>query len=207
MTMPRPSLSTATGDDGTTGLYGNARVSKDDARIHAYGTVDELNASVGIALADAEIPMILRGQLTELQRMLFTLGADLATREDHPHMLRITTLDVAHVEAWGVMLEKDLQQLRHFILPGGSLLGANLHLARTICRRAERWMVTLEKTEPVNPHAMIFMNRLSDYLFLAARAANAAAGVKETEWISEKEVTVPPTSARNSSRQARKRSA
>jgi len=184
----RPSLSTATGDDGTTGLYGNSRVSKDDARIHAYGTVDELNASIGIALADAEIPMTLRGQLTELQRMLFTLGADLATREDHPHMLRITELDVAHVEAWGVMFEKDLPRLRHFILPGGSLLGANLHLARTICRRAERWMVTLEKLESVNPHAMVFMNRLSDYLFLAARAANAALGVEETEWIAEKKV-------------------
>lgn len=182
----RPTLSTATGDDGTTGLYGGARISKDDARLHAYGTVDEMNACIGVVLADAALPMILRGQLTEIQRMLFTLGADLASPEDHPHMLRITGQDITAIEQWGVMMEDALPELRRFILPGGSTIGANLHLARTICRRAERWMVTLTKLEPVNPHAMIFMNRLSDYLFLAARAANAELGVAEIEWFAEK---------------------
>ncbi|MBM3231578.1 cob(I)yrinic acid a,c-diamide adenosyltransferase [Candidatus Peregrinibacteria bacterium] len=180
----RPSLSTATGDDGTTGLYGGTRIAKDDVRIHAYGTVDELNACIGMVLAEPALPVRLRGQLTQAQSLLFTLGADLATPEDHPHMLRITALDVSRVEAWGVMLEQDLPRLRHFILPGGSRAGACLHLARTVCRRAERYMVALDTCQPVNAHAMIFMNRLSDYLFLAARACNAAEGVEETEWVS-----------------------
>ena len=184
----RPSLSTATGDDGTTGLYGGARISKDDARIHAYGTVDELNACIGMVLSEADLPLNLRGQLTELQSMLFVLGADLASPEDHPHMLRVTEENVKSVETWGVELEKNLPQLRHFILPGGSRSGAQLHLARTVSRRAERWMVTLEKKASVNPHAMIFMNRLSDYLFLAARVANAGERVPEMEWVAEKQV-------------------
>lgn len=186
----RPSLSTATGDDGTTGLYGGARVSKDDARIHAYGTVDELNACLGMVLTDVALPVVLRGQLTALQSLLFTLGADLASPEDHPHMLRITELDIAHMEAWGVQMEKELPQLRHFVLPGGNRSGADLHLARTVCRRAERHMVTLAKSEPVNVHALTFINRLSDYLFLAARACNADAGIQESQWIAGKHTSV-----------------
>lgn len=186
----RPSLSTATGDDGTTGLYGGARVGKDDVRIHAYGTVDELNACLGMVLTDAALPIFVRGQMTELQSLLFTLGADLASPEDHPHMLRITELDVAHIEAWGVQMEQELPQLRHFILPGGTRSGADLHLARTVCRRAERHMVTLAKAEPVNVHALMFINRLSDYLFLAARACNAAQEMKEAEWVTAKSKTM-----------------
>jgi cob(I)alamin adenosyltransferase len=183
-TMPRPSISTATGDDGTTSLFGGGRISKASYRIQAYGDTDELNTIVGTILVE-EMPENIRSQLTELQRMLFVLGADLATPLDSTaEVSRITEAAVQMIEQWGTELEKSLPSLSHFILPGGTRAACALHRARTVCRRTERWVVALvEKQQKINEHARIFLNRLSDYLFLAARVVNREAGVEEREWV------------------------
>ncbi len=181
--MTRPSVSTATGDDGTTGLYGGARTTKDHPRLHAYGDIDELNALLGLILAEPRLPPVLEQQLGALQSTLFELGADLATPEGAAkNPLRLNAEHVAQLERWGVELEAELPLLTHFILPGGTALAGRLHIARTVSRRAERWLVSLQLQEPVNPHAAVFLNRLSDYLFLAARYANKWAGGAERIW-------------------------
>ncbi len=182
--MSRPSISTATGDNGTTGLYGGKRVSKASDRIHTYGDVDELNALIGVLIAE-ELPETVRKQLVEVQRMLFILGADLASPQTSPKVPRISERHVAIVEQWGEALEKDLPKLQHFILPSGSRAGSLAHHARTVCRRTERWAVALAAKEKVSPEALIFMNRLSDYLFIVARTINKASGAAETQWIAE----------------------
>ena len=181
--MPRPTLSTATGDKGTTGLFGGKRVSKGSERIHGYGEVDELNAVLGLVLIE-DLPEILKTQLSEVQRRLFTLGADLATPlESSAKVERMTEEDVSTLEQWGVRLEKDLPQLTHFILPSGSQPGCLLHLARTVARRAERWLTALAAKEELNEHAKVYINRLSDYFFLAARTANKHVGMEERQWV------------------------
>jgi cob(I)alamin adenosyltransferase len=182
--MARPSISTATGDTGTTGLYGGRRISKASPRIQAYGDVDELNAVLGLVLVESSLPPALQTQLMEIQRTLFTLGADLATPVDTgTPVQRISANHVSILEAWGYRFEANLPPLNKFILPSGSRAGCLLHQARTICRRAERWTVQLANDEAVNEHALVYLNRLSDYLFLAARTANQAAGQPETQWI------------------------
>ncbi len=187
--MERPTLSTRGGDRGETGLFGGRRISKTHPRIHAYGTVDELNAVLGLVLAEKELSPELRAHCTGIQKMLFTIGADLAapgTRNQEPgtrSIPRVTKEDVERLEYWGVGLEQTLPELKHFILPSGSRVGSLLHLARTVCRRAERWVVELKEEEPVNEHVLMYLNRLSDFLFLAARSANKEADVQETEWI------------------------
>lgn len=180
--MDRPTLSTRGGDRGETGLFGGKRLSKTHPRIHAYGTVDELNAVVGLALAESDVPEELRPRLTEIQKMLFVLGADLASADSHS-VPRVTSAHVRTLEQWGVEFEQALPQLQHFILPSGSRVGSLLHLARTVCRRAERWVVALKEEEPVNEHVLVYLNRLGDFLFLAARMANKAADVREKEWL------------------------
>lgn len=181
--MDRPTLSTRGGDAGETGLFGGKRLSKTHPRIHAYGTVDELNAVLGLVLAEKDVPTVLRTHCTGIQKMLFTIGADLAAPEDRT-VPRVTLDDIKVLERWGVELEQSLPQLKHFILPSGSRAGSLLHLARTVCRRAERWVVALKEEEPVNEHVLVYLNRLGDYLFLAARMANKAAGIHEKEWLS-----------------------
>ena len=174
---------TRTGDTGETSLFDNTRVSKADARVDAYGEVDELNACLGAARAaglDAEIS----GMLEEIQKELFAIGARLAD-PSHRIAARVTKSDivetqVARLEATIDRLEADLPPLRRFILPGGSSAGSLLHLARTICRRAERRIVGL--SSPVDPIVVVYLNRLSDLLFVMARAANHRSGVPETEW-------------------------
>lgn len=173
---------TRTGDQGTTGLIGGARVPKDDPRIDAYGIVDELNAVLGVVRA-AGLPPETDAEITLVQNDLFALGADLADpRPDAPGRMRVDPARVPALEKWIDTMESRLPALRNFILPGGSPAGAALHLARTVARRAERAIVTLKQTHPSCVDAVVYVNRLADALFVAARYVNHVAGVPEVEW-------------------------
>ena len=195
-------LYTTTGDDGTTGLFGGGRVSKDHPRVVAYGTVDELNAAVGMARA-----MIARTidskskqqesrktlhQLSEIllaiQSLLFDLGADLATPFDTKHekkIARVPASAVERLEKWIDEIDAENAAMTAFILPGGSEAAASIHLARTVCRRAERLVITLRREDDdgqINAVVPIVLNRLSDLLFAMARRANAAVGIEDVKW-------------------------
>lgn len=180
---------TGTGDTGETGLYGGERVGKDDARVEAYGTVDEANAALGLAAASVRDDEI-RRIVTRLQNELFILGADLATplsREavaGKPIVPRITAGDSVGLEGVIDALEADLPALRQFILPGGVPGAAALHLARAVVRRAERRVVALRRVaaDDVNLETLRYLNRLADLLFVLARAENQRAGVEDTPW-------------------------
>jgi cob(I)alamin adenosyltransferase len=174
---------TRTGDDGSTGLAGGKRVSKDSPRVWAVGTVDELNSAIGLARAlraDPDLDVRLR----EIQNDLFNLGAELATPADKfkRGMPCIEPTHVATLEELVEELNKQLGPLKEFILPGGSPTGAQLHAARTICRRAERFCVRLGKEEKIGEWVVPYLNRLGDALFMLARWSNQKAGVKETYW-------------------------
>jgi cob(I)alamin adenosyltransferase len=175
---------TKTGDRGETSLFDGTRVRKTDPRVAAYGDVDELQAVIGLSAAHAIDPE-LGGMLVALQRDLFALGARLAdpSHKIAPRVSKVTIdgSSVARLEQWIDGLEATLPPLRHFILSGGSPAGASLHLARTVCRRAERAVLALGD-EAVEPILLVFLNRLSDLLFVMARAANHRAGTAETEW-------------------------
>ncbi len=178
---------TTTGDQGETSLFGGRRVSKDALRIEAYGTVDELNSSLGVARSwkpAKDIDDILGG----LQNDLFILGADLATPVDKQKGTaeRIRREHISHIEQVIDSIEIRLNPLTSFIIPGGSHVAAQLHLARTICRRAERFVVKLSREEQTEPHCVVFLNRVSDLLFVLARYANQVGGVEETPWIARK---------------------
>ncbi len=176
------SIVTKTGDTGTTGLFGTRRVPKDDARIEAYGTVDELNASIGVACADPALPVSAREQLEKIQHLLFRVGGDLATPlETTLKVHRVAAVHTALLEGWITALEATVPPQTGFVLPGGTAPAAALHLARTICRRAERRIVTLTKKEEINGEIQIFLNRLSDYLFILARKTNADLGASDVE--------------------------
>lgn len=180
--MEKISVTTKTGDKGTTMLFGGQRVSKASARLHAYGTVDELNAILGLVLSESDLPKNLWSQLIRTQRVLFTVGGDLATPSDSKAKVpRMTDHEAAEVEQWIYALEETLPVQKRFILPSGSRLGSLLHHARTVCRRAERWVVGLAEHEEINPFVITYLNRLSDYLFVAAREENHRAGAQETE--------------------------
>ena len=175
---------TKTGDDGTTSLFDGTRVSKAHPRVVAYGAVDELNAHLGAALAAGLAPPLAE-QVTRIQRDLFAVGARLA---DPRHKIAarvekasIGQSDVARLESWIDALEETLPPLRHFILAGGAPGGAALHVARTICRRAEADALRIADGE-VEAVVLVYLNRLSDLLFVMARAANQAAGVPEQIW-------------------------
>jgi cob(I)alamin adenosyltransferase len=175
---------TRTGDDGETGLFDGTRVQKSDARVAAYGDVDELNAWLGLVRVDAGDEQ-LAGMLQTIQRDLFALGARLAdpSRKIAGRVAKaaVSSDDISRLEAWIDLLETELTPLRRFILAGGSRGGALLHVARTVCRRAERAMVSLGPGA-FEPELLMYVNRLSDLLFVMARAANRRAGVPETEW-------------------------
>ncbi len=179
---------TKTGDDGETGLWGGDRVPKDSLRVQAYGTVDECNAALGVARAGG-INAGLDALLATLQHQLFVLGSDLAAPEQQAKIPRIGEDEIAFIETTIDMLEQELPQLRSFILPGGSAAAAHLHLARTICRRAERWTSSLAREAPVSRNAQIYLNRLSDLLFVAARVANARAGITDVAWEPRKQAS------------------
>lgn len=184
--MERPTISTATGDEGHTSLYGGKRVSKASKRIQAYGDVDELNAILGLVLAEEGVPEAIRTQLREIQRTLFIIGSDLATPiSTEVNVPRATEQHITQLEQWGQRLEEVLPELHHFVLPSGSRPGCLLHLARTVCRRAERWIVAFAMEKQVNTHAKVYINRLSDYLFIAARVVNMHLKQAEVEWIPE----------------------
>jgi cob(I)alamin adenosyltransferase len=175
---------TKTGDAGETSLFDGTRVSKANPRVVAYGEVDELQASIGFAAA-AGLDQHMREMTEAIQRDLFALGARLA---DPAHKIasRVTKIviddaSVARLESWIDQLEAELPRLGHFILAGGVLPGAALHLARTVCRRAERAVLSLGR-EAVDPVLLVYLNRLSDLLFVMARTANHRAGVTETKW-------------------------
>ena len=175
---------TRTGDSGDTGLFDGTRVAKSDPRVAAYGDVDELNAWLGLVRAGALDDQI-ASIVEHIQRDLFAVGARLA---DPRHRIAervtkaaVTAEDITRLETWIDLLESELPPLRRFILAGGCPAGASLHVARTICRRAERAMVALG-AEAFEPDLLIYVNRLSDLLFVMARAVNRRAGVTETEW-------------------------
>jgi cob(I)alamin adenosyltransferase len=175
---------TRTGDAGETGLWGGQRVSKDALRVHAYGTVDECNAAIGVARA-AGLDPGLDEVLGQVQSQLFVVGADLATPgEGGATVPRVGAAEVAFLEAQIDAMEAGLEPLRQFILPGGTAAAASLHLARTIARRAERWAVSLAHEEALRPDVLTYLNRLSDFLFVAARAANARAATPDVPWVS-----------------------
>ncbi len=166
---------TRTGDAGETHLGDGSRVSKLDARIGAYGAVDELNSQLGVVLAgDCPEPFV--APLQRIQNELFDLGADLSVPFDVPDRLRVTDDQVAALELLCDGFNADLPELKSFVLPGGSPAAASLHVARTVCRRAEREALCAEHETGVNPAALAYLNRLSDLLFILARAANAGAG-------------------------------
>jgi cob(I)alamin adenosyltransferase len=175
---------TKTGDAGETSLFDGTRVSKTDPRVVAYGDVDELQACIGVARA-ASLPLDLDEMCVSLQRDLFALGARLA---DPSHKIAkrvekivIDEASVSRLEGWIDRLDTEIPPLRHFILSDGAPAGAALHLARTVCRRAERSVLWLGK-DAVEPVVIVYLNRLSDLLFTLARAANHRAGATETPW-------------------------
>lgn len=169
------------GDAGETSLGDGGRVSKLDARIAAFGTVDEVNAAVGVVVA-ADCPEPIRAVLARVQNELFDLGADLAVPMEHESRLRVTQAQVEALERDCDVFNEELPDLKSFVLPGGSEVAARLHVARTICRRAEREALTAAGSHSVNPVALAYLNRLSDLLFILARSANAANGFEEPLW-------------------------
>ena len=183
-------LYTRTGDDGSTGLFGGARVRKDHVRIEAYGTVDELNGLLGLALAactgDDDGSRHLLETLGPIQSRLFDLGADLATPADSPHadkVRRLAETEVAELENLIDDIDGRNDEIRAFVMPGGSELAARLHVARGACRRSERAIVSLADVDEVNPATIRFMNRLSDLLFASARFANKSLGIADVPWV------------------------
>lgn len=173
------------GDAGETSLFGGARVPKDDQRIAAYGTFDELNALLGLAVAEGGLPGPVSGALQRIQGELFQLGAELATpRGKATKAAKIGPSETEAMEKLIDQLEASLTPLKTFILPGGTRAAALLHLARTVSRRAERALITLHRAEPQRPEVLQFVNRLSDLLFVCARAANAQAQIADTPWVS-----------------------
>jgi cob(I)alamin adenosyltransferase len=178
---------TRTGDDGHTGLVGGARIKKNALRVAAYGDVDELNSHIGLCatLCNQVQEAPLKDKLTNIQNELFDMGSELACPPGTAHVTIPTTTpaQVARLERWIDEVNDPLPSLQSFVLPGGTLLNAQLHIARCVCRRAERAVITLHDSEPVNEHVRTYLNRLSDLLFVMSRAAAALAGSKEFLWV------------------------
>lgn len=176
---------TRRGDDGSTGLFGGPRVRKDDLRVAAYGDVDELNSALGVAREEVLQQVDVRALIDALQSELFTLGAELATPEAEKAPKEVPRISLAHVARLEQEIDRltgQLPEMKNFILPGGSRAGAALHFCRTVCRRAERNAVALARESSVSAPALAYLNRLSDLLFVMARAANLRAGGREIPW-------------------------
>jgi cob(I)alamin adenosyltransferase len=170
------------GDKGETSLGDGSRVPKLDCRIGAFGTVDELNSAIGVVLADRDLPALLRDPLERIQNDLFDVGADLSVPFGIGDRLRVEQAHVDRLEQLCDDFNADLPELKSFVLPGGILAAARLHVARTTCRRAERDALTADGENGINPLVLAYLNRLSDFLFIAARWANADAGRDEPLW-------------------------
>lgn len=180
---------TKTGDKGETSLYGGTRVSKAAARVESYGTLDELNAFIGLAKAEISDEKVLN-QLQKIQFDLFTVGSEAATPTDKMLLangknrldLMISDKEITELEIWMDDFDAELEPLKFFILPSGGKAAATVHVCRTVCRRAERAMVFLNETEEVRPELIKYLNRLSDYLFILARYISKISGEKEDYW-------------------------
>lgn len=175
---------TRTGDAGSTALFGGDRVSKTSSRVGAYGSVDEANAHLGVARSQVDAVDLDR-LLAELQKALFDVGADLATPSDasvRSTLHAIDAHDVERLEAWIDRLDRELAPLQQFVLPGGDPAAATLHVARSVVRRAEREVVAVAEHETINMNVAVYLNRLSDLLFVLARIVNARHGVAESTW-------------------------
>ena len=180
---------TKTGDKGETSLYGGTRVSKAAARVESYGTLDELNAFIGLAKAEISDEKVL-SQLQKIQFDLFTVGSEAATPTDKMLLangknrldLMISEKEITELELWMDDFDAELEPLKFFILPSGGKAAATVHVCRTVCRRAERAMVFLNETEEVRPELIKYLNRLSDYLFILARYISKISGEKEEYW-------------------------
>lgn len=183
--MPKSFLYTGTGDKGTTSLIGDVRIAKDSIRLEAYGTVDEFSSFLGCVISNPECPKEEKENLLEIQNKLFHVGAYLATQVKENERNGIEGLnenEIRIVEKWIDRLDEAVPPLRSFILPGGSELAAQTHVARSVCRRAERRIVTLSLNEFVDPLVLEYMNRLSDYLFILARYVNFISDTPEICW-------------------------
>jgi cob(I)alamin adenosyltransferase len=184
------SIATGTGDDGDTGILGSGRLEKFHPRIEAYGCVDELNSELGVCISTSSTdnsPFIdrTRQELVQIQSLLFSLGADLAQLGcglEGGNTPRVELQQVEMITGWIHAWESDLPPLKEFILPGGDPLSARLHRARTTCRRAERRTVEFSRSSGEGKSAIVFLNRISDLLFLQARAANLASGIDDCPW-------------------------
>ena len=180
---------TKTGDKGETSLYGGTRVSKAAARVESYGTLDELNAFIGLAKAEISDEKV-SSQLQKIQFDLFTVGSEAATPTDKMFLangksrldLLISEEEIMELERWMDNFDAELEPLQFFILPSGGKAAASVHVCRTVCRRAERAMVYLNETEEVRPELIKYLNRLSDYLFILARYISKISGEKEDYW-------------------------
>jgi cob(I)alamin adenosyltransferase len=173
---------TRAGDRGETSLGDGSRVPKLDCRIGAFGAVDELNAAIGVVLAGSDLPERLRGPLERVQNDLFDVGADLSIPYGVTDRLRVEQSHVDRLEAFCDEFNAELPTLKSFVLPGGTEAAARLHVARTVCRRTEREALVADGENGINPLVLAYLNRLSDFLFIAARSANAAAGRDEPLW-------------------------
>lgn len=174
---------TKKGDNGDTSLFGGQRVRKDHVRIEAYGTVDELNSILGTVISHKPVQKLTE-HLVEIQKELFEIGADLATpQEKHTKVVRIKEESVQQLELLIDELDSVLPELTSFILPSGSLAATQLHVARTVCRRAERCVFTAMEYEAINPLILQYLNRLSDLLFVMARFENHQKNIEETRWL------------------------
>ncbi len=174
-----------TGDKGETSLYGGTRVEKTDPRVEAYGAVDELNSQLGVARAEVRQKKF-KEILKEIQRDLWVLGGDLASELVTANVPRISKEQLDRLESVTDELNSGLPRLRRFILPGGSVPGAELHVARAVCRRAERRIVSLSKIESINPEVLPYINRLSSFLFVLARTVNKMQRIPEEEFVRDK---------------------
>lgn len=180
---------TKTGDSGETALYGGTRVSKASARVDSYGNIDELNSFIGVAKAQISDENVLN-QLKSIQFNLFTVGSEAATPTDKLTLangnsrltLIISEKEIEELEVWMDEMEESLEPLQYFILPGGGISATAFHVARTVCRRAERSLVFLNESEPVRPELIKYLNRLSDYLFVLARFVSKLNGETEEYW-------------------------
>ena len=181
----KSNLYTGTGDSGTTSLVGGQRISKCSSRLEAYGTLDEFSSFLGVVLSSDKCPKDLKLQMLQVQNSLFDVGCYLATAIEEgtsPSCHGIDSSAIEKVEGWIDYLDAETPKIRAFVLPGGTELSAHCHVARTVCRRAERRILTLAEEEYVDPPVLRWINRLSDYLFIAARYLNHVAEVDELVW-------------------------
>lgn len=183
--MPRITrVYTRTGDDGTTSLGAGQRVAKDSRRVEAYGTVDETNSAIGAAIASGLDP-VLQEELRQIQNDLFHVGSDLCVTESDKAARPVPRVEARHIERLERLIDRlseDLPPLENFVLPGGSAGAAQLHVARAVCRRAERIVVSLSREEPVGDYVVVYLNRLSDALFVMARWENRRKEVPDVLW-------------------------